>query len=90
MSSGSTCDRTAERRKNGIFSSAALRLSFSESDSSVIEGSGAASVSVTKSGRNQGDVAVTLIPLSLEEARIQYGHSPSSSTDSAESGTYNI
>jgi hypothetical protein len=60
-------------------------VSFTESDSSVSESDGSATVRVTKSGLSRGDVLCTLIPLSLDEARIQFGYDRTGSfTDPAE------
>ena len=52
----------------------ALRLSFSESDTTVTESDRLATVTVTKTGRNVGDVLCTLIPISVEDALDQYGY----------------
>ena len=62
-------------------------MSFAESDSSVSESDGSATVRVTKSGLSRGDVVITLIPMSLGEARMQgYDHVDTSASDPAEIG----
>ena len=65
----------------------ALTVSFSESDLSVTESDREARVIVTKGQRNRGNVTCTLIPLSVDEARILYGYDElSQQVDPAESG----
>lgn len=66
----------------------ALRLSFTESDSTVAESDGSATVTITKSELSQGRVTCTLLPLSLEQARTQFGYNLiDGSHDPAEIGT---
>ena len=45
------------------------------------ESDGSATVKVTKSGLSRGDVLCTLIPLSLDEARVQFGYDRTGSFD---------
>ena len=65
---------------------AALTVSFGESDVSVTEKDKHVTVSVTKAGLSRGNITCTLIPLSVEQAFLQYGYQPDGSSDPAEIG----
>ena len=66
----------------------ALTVSFGETDLSVTERDGHARVSVTKTGQSRGNVTCTFIPLTLEQASLQYGHKVNGELDPAEIGKF--
>ena len=61
-------------------------MSFSESDVSVTEGNGKATAIVTKTGLSRGNITFMLLPLSLDQARLQYGLQMDGDPDPAETG----